>query len=376
MEINESIAARSKAWRKSLGQIQASGLKYCPSLPEVAQRWNAWWRYKSDIPLIVAQVAIASDIRWDKAFDLLDQPGEWVRLRRKQVEQTQYFGEALPSVRVDIGPVAMAAFMGAPLHFAMTEQTSWQTPVIESWENAKRLEASPDNAWLKKVLLLMEALVEDARGNYLVCLPDLTGAIDAIANMRGPQNLCFDLYEHREAVLEAAAQAVDAWEMVFGRMYDLILGRGAGVAQWVSCWADSPFTVPTCDFNALIGVEDFKAVCMPSLKEQARRAGLCVLHLDGPDAARHAETLAADKDITAVQYTPGAGTPSALAKLPMFRMFQEHKKPLFIECPYDEVKQLARELDPSGCAIRVSSLTSQEQAAELIRWREKEFART
>lgn len=369
----ERIVSRRGAWRKSLEQIQGSGLTYCTSFPDVAARWNAWWRFSSDIPLIVAEVRKPAGIRWDKAFDLLDQPGEWVRLRRKQVEQTLCFGEALPFVRVDIGPVAMGAFMGAPLRFAMAEQTSWQTPVIETWEKAPRLVVDPDNAWFRKVLLLLEMLAADARGHYLVCLPDLTGAIDAIANMRGTQNLCFDLYEEREAVLLAAMQAVDVWEMVFGRMYDLVLGSGAGVTQWVSCWAGAPFTVPTCDFNALIGVADFKAVCMPSLKEQARRAGLCVFHLDGPDAARHADTLAGDPDITAVQYTPGAGTPSALAKLPMFRMFQKHGVPVFIDCPLDEVKQLAQELDPRGCAIRISGLESQEQAEELIRWREKAF---
>jgi hypothetical protein len=157
-------------------------------------------------------------------------------------------------------------------------------------------------------------------------------------------------------------------------MYDLALGQGAGVTQWVSCWADAPFTVPTCDFNALIGPDDFKAVCMPSLKEQARRAGLCVIHLDGPEAARHAATLAEDPDMTAVQYTPGAGTPSALAKLPMFRMFQKHKRPLFIECPADEVKQLAQALDPRGCVLRVSGLASRQQAEALIQWRNDTFA--
>lgn len=367
------IAARRQVWQEQLGQIQGAGLKFCPSFPEVARRWNEWWQFRGNTPLIVAQVGQTRDIRWDKAFDLLDQPDAWVRLRRKQVEQTRLFGEALPAVRVDIGPVAMGAFMGAPVHFAGAEQTAWQTPVIDSWEHAKPLTVDPDNAWLRKVQLLTQALSEDARGEYLVCLPDLTGAIDAIANMRGAQDLCFDLHEHREAVLAAAAQAVDAWEQVYCQLYDTILGCGAGPIQWVTCWADRPVTVPTCDFNALIGPDDFRDVCLPSLAEQARRAGLCVLHLDGPDAARHAETLAADPDITAIQYTPGAGTPSALAKLPMFRMFQKHQVPLFIECPLAEARQLLQELDPRGCAIRISGLESPGQAEDLIQWRDRAF---
>ena len=113
---------------------------------------------------------------------------------------------------------------------------------------------------------------------------------------------------------------------------------------------------------------------MPSITEQSRRAGLSIFHLDGPDAARHAKILAEDPDITAVQYTPGAGTPSPLEKLPMFHMFQEHKTPLFIECPVEEAKQLLMSLDPRGVVIRVNGLRTPAQADDLIEWRESEFA--
>ncbi len=368
------ISRNHDRWQTSLRAIQSQPLEYCRTFPVVAQRWNDWWRFKADRPLIVAQVPGTSDIRWDKAFDLVDHPDEWVRVRRTQVERMGFFGEAIPSVRVDIGPVAMAAFMGTPTHLDAERQTSWQEPLIEAWETPPPLGLPSFNPWLDKVMRLMRALARDAHGRYLICLPDLTGAIDVLANMRTPERLCLDLYEHRDMVLSAANRVVDAWETVFCRMYDLALGSGAGVIQWVTAWADVPVTVPTCDFNALIGPDDFKQVCMPSLKEQARRAGLCVFHLDGPDAARHAETLAEDPDITAVQYTPGAGTPSALAKLPMFRMLQQHKVPLFVECDHDEVRQLAEALDPAGLAIRVSGLATAQQADSLIAWRDTTFA--
>ncbi len=153
-------------------------------------------------------------------------------------------------------------------------------------------------------------------------------------------------------------------------MYNLILAADVGVIQWVTCWADTPVTVPTCDFNALISPADFKQLCMPSLAEQARRAGLCIFHLDGPEAARHAQTLAEDPHITAIQYTPGAATPSALAMLPMFHMIQQHGKPLFIETPYNEVKELARALNPRGTALRVSDAISPKEVDALVDWRD------
>ena len=368
-----TVAARRSEWDATLAQIGRTPLQLLPAFPEIARRWLDWWAFANDRPLVIAQVpqAGAETIRWDKGFDLLDDTAAWLAMHRAQVENTRWMGDAIPSVRVDIGPVATAAFAGAPLHFAAKEQTSWQTPIIDSWDQVAALEFDPENEWFVKVMRLTEALADDARGRYLVCLPDLTGAVDALANLRTSQVLCFDLYENREAVVQAAERLVNIWEQAFVRLYDAVLGRGAGITQWVTCWADRPFTVPTCDFNALIGANDFREVCMPSLNEQARRAGSCVFHLDGPDAARHAETLAASPAITAVQYTPGAGTPSALDKLPLFRMFQEQRKPLFIETPVGEARQLMESLDPRGLAIRLSGLSDPADAEALLACRDQ-----
>lgn len=368
-----SIDPRRQAWHEKLKQIRSQPLLHCPAFPEIAQRWEGWWNGTSEQPLILTQLGTDAAIRWDKAFDLLDRPDEWLQVRRRQVEETVHFGDALPSVRVDFGPVALAAYLGAPLHFAQEEQTTWQEPVIESWDEPVPIEVDWDNPWLKQTLEFLDLLAEDARGKYLVCLPDLTGAIDAIANMRGPANLCFDLFENREAVIATATRVVDAWEKVYTRAYDTILARGAGPIQWVTSWSDMPYTLPTCDFNALIGPDDFREVCLPALADQARRAGRCVFHLDGPDAARHARALGEDPDITAVQFTPGVGTPSALAQLPMFQMLQEQGKSLFLEVEAHEVRELAKKLSPRAVAYRVSDLKTTAEAEDLIRWWKQSF---
>lgn len=368
-----TIATLQAQWRAALTRIGREPLALQPEFPDVARRWLEWWAFANDRPLVVAQSPKkgAARIRWDKGFDLLDNVEAWLALRRAQVEQTHFAGEAIPNVRVDIGPVATGAFAGAPLHFAAAEQTSWQTPIIGSWDTDAAFEFDPQNEWFVKVMRLIEALADDARGRYLVCLPDLTGAIDALANLRGSEALCFDLCENREAILRVAGRMVEIWEQAFARLYDAVLGRGAGITQWIPCWAEGPFTVPTCDFNALIGPDDFRDVCMPSLGDQARRAGLCVFHLDGPQAARHADALSDDPAITAVQYTPGAGTPSALAMLPLFRKLQERRKPLFIETPTEEARELMQALDPRGLAVRC--WCDPETADALVEWRDCSF---
>lgn len=370
---NGPIAERRDGWTAALREIRSKPLTLCPNFPDAAQRWNDWWSWEGERPLLIPPVVKRTDIRWDKAFDLIDRPEEWLQVRRAQVENMHYIAELLPSIRIDIGPVALAAFVGAPLHLALKEQTSWQDPIIKEWDNRTSFKADPGNVWMGKVLELMALTAEDARGNYLVCTPDLTGAIDALANMRTPQRLCMDIYDHREEILDAAAEVVDAWEWIFAEMYDRVLQRGAGITEWITCWADSPFTVPTCDFNALVSPDDFSGICLPSLSEQARRAGLCVFHLDGPDAARHAETLALDPNITAIEYVPGAATPSPLAKMDMFKMFQSHQVPLFLEVPKEEVERIVDALDPRGLAIRVHGLKTPSEADELFEWLLKRF---
>jgi len=132
-------------------------------------------------------------------------------------------------------------------------------------------------------------------------------------------------------------------------------------------WSSVPYTLPTCDFCALIGPRDFVEVCLPSLAEQARRAGRCVFHLDGPQAARHALALAAEPAITAIQYTPGAGTPSAVAKLATLREIQKAGKPLYVICPKGEVEVLAGELDPRGLALNPEGVGTPAEADDLLR---------
>ncbi len=306
-------------------------------------------------------------IRWDKGFDLLDKPAEWVTLHRRQIENKRCFCDEIPSARVDIGPVSVAAFLGAPLHLGHTEQTTWQDTIIHDWSNPPSFHLDQNHEWFRKTLELLRALAKDAAGNYFVCFPDMAGGIDGLSNMRGPDRLCMDLYDNREQILAAAMEVAEATSVAFDVFSNVCSSAGAAATQWIGCWSAKPYVVATCDFNALISEQDFIETCMPSLRHQARRAGRCVFHLDGPSAARHAEALASDDAIAAIQFVPGAGTPSALAKLPMLRKVQELQKPLIIACLSSEAEALCSELDPRGLALMPWDIDSAKKTEHLMK---------
>ncbi len=351
---------------EKLRQVLARGLSFRPDFGEVAARWESWWRFEASRPLLRVSARKTQAIRWDSGFDLLDQPAAWVKLRRQQVANTLFLGEEVPSARVNIGPVALAAFLGAPLHFAAQEQTSWQDPIIEDWANPPTFKLDAGNRWYRRVTELMRLLAEDGAGNYLVCFPDVSGAIDTLANLRGGERLCMDLLDHRERVKEAAMAVMPAWGEMFATLSDAVLDQGAGTTQWLGCWSERPYAVATCDFNALIGCDDFNETCLPALHDQALRSGRCVFHLDGYAASRHAEALAADDAIAAIQFVPGAGTPSALPKIGMLRRIQEAGKPVVISCLASEVEALCDQLDPRGLALMPWDVGSPEKAEALM----------
>ncbi|MEI8243848.1 MAG: hypothetical protein WCI17_11315 [bacterium] len=348
--------------------IQEQPLTCCPDYPERVARWEAWWTFASDRPLACVSVGTNKNIRWDKAFDLLEQPEQWLAVRRAQLENTHWAGDEVPSIRVDIGPVAIAAFAGAPLHFSAAENTSWQHPIIRSWDPLPPLRLDPDNRWYRAVMKLLEVTAADAAGNYAVMMPDYSGAVDALANLRGSEDLLLDLYDHRAAVIRAADALVDVWEGAYRRTNEILAASGAAMTTWVGPGSRVPYTVPTCDFNYMIGPQDFIETCLPSLREQARRAGRCALHVDGPGAANHAEAIASAPEITAVQYTPGAATPSALERIHLFKRWQAAGKPVVVCCPKEEVPEIVRQLDPRGLLIWPSGVSSPSEADEMAKY--------
>ncbi|PTX94618.1 hypothetical protein [Opitutus sp. ER46] len=360
-----STSTRHGGWTALQQAVGAGPLEYCPRLPEIAARWERWWRFSAERPLLIASAPTRPAGYRGKAFHLLHDPERWLAKQRAELETTHYVADTLPRIRADIGPVAIAAFLGAPLTVSEAEQTTWQQPIFSDWEHSPTFAYDPENPWLQRVLALLRALADDARGRYVVCTPDLTGAIDTLVNLRGPAELCLDLFDHREAVIAASLRIMEAWEQIYGVIMDTVLDRGAAITQWLAPWSDRPFTIPTCDFTALIGHDDFVECCLPSLRRQAEIAGRMLFHLDGPQAARHAPTLAAEPGITAIQYTPGAGTPSALAKLDLLRRIQAAGKPVLVITPKAEVARLARQLDRRGLAMLVEDPLTPAEADEL-----------
>lgn len=345
-------------WAQQLQQMAAQPLALCEDFPTIARRFEAWWAHDLlDRPLFIGTANRNPDRSITRRLELIQSPDVWFAAKLADLQQTHRVGDALPSIRADFGPVLLGGMLGGNIEFGA--DTTWTHAYIaDDWSNAPDWVLREDNRWWQLLQTLAQRVAGDAAGRYLVCTPDLGGSADVLLNLRGSTPLCMDVIEQPQ-MIEAAVDAIyPAWRTAFTRLYEIVLGRDAGLIHWLGLWSNQPYMIPACDFNFMIGPREFERLFLPDIARQAATATRAVFHLDGSGAARHIDALLDVPDIQAIQFTPGAGTPSALAWVEMFRKIQRRGRSLLAVCPAGEVLALSEALRPEGLAILLDGALS------------------
>lgn len=360
--------ASAQSWATTLKAISREPLEFCLEFPTIAARHEAWWRQGClDRPLLMAWANTRPSRPIDRRLDLLAQPDAWLDAKLQDMMQTLRVGDALPHVRVDFGPVMLGALLGAEVGFGA--DTTWTHAFIDdAWSNAPRWEIREDNPWWKLLQELTRRTAEAARGRFLVCTPDLGGSGDVLLNLRGATGLCMDAVTQPERIRDAVDALYPVWRKAFEMLHRVAVeDGGAGLIHWLGLWSNRPYMIPACDFNFMLGPAQFETLLLPDIARQAATVGRAVFHLDGPGAAVHIDALLQVQALQAIQFTPGAGTPSVLPWLDMCRRIQAAGKSVILICPACEVLEVCKALKPEGLALLVDTALSVDEAEALYR---------
>jgi hypothetical protein len=361
-------------WSAQLGQIATQPLSFCADFPTVARRFEAWWAHDVlDRPIFIGTANMNPAKPITRRLEVIEQPDIWFEQKLADLQQLHRVGDALPYIRADFGPVLLGGLLGGAVEFGA--DTTWTHAFIDDgWTNAPDWVLHEDNRWWRLLQQLTHRVAEDAIGRYLVCTPDLGGSADVLLNLRGSAPLCMDVIE-QPARIDAAVQAIyPSWRKAITRLYDIALGQGAGLIHWLGLWSNQPYMIPACDFNFMIGPREFERLFLPDIAHQAATVRRAVFHLDGPGAARHIDALLDVPDIQAIQFTPGSGTPSALAWVEMFRKIQRRGRSVLVICPPGEVLALCEALRPEGLAILLDSSPAPDELDSLCARFLKQYA--
>jgi hypothetical protein len=298
-------------------------------------------------------------------------PQTVTRRTEELIEATNHYGDALPHHFVNLGPGALAAFMGC--ESVLQADTVWQEPLIEDWATAPELVLHEDSRLWQTCLALTRTSASAAQGRWLTSLADIGGAMDITSYFRTPEKLCFDLIEHPAEVQKAEMAILKAWFQVYDRLEPLVRAYWGGTSAWNGLWHTGRTYTPQCDFSCMIGPDMFRKFVLPILQRQSAALDVTTYHLDGPGAIRHLDALLTIPNQRAIQWIPGDGQSYAVADwLDLYRKILDGGRNIQMICPTPEDLDLIfSQLDPDRVTIWLHADDPEKAMARLDRLRAK-----
>lgn len=291
-----------------------------------------------------------------------------IRRGRRQFENTYFGGEALPILWPNIGPDFFGALFGCELEFG--ENTSWAHPNVEDWDTVKPLALDPENPWWKKMVEMTAAMADDAKGDYLVGITDIHSGADGLVSLRGPQNLCYDLVDHPEAVKRVNFEMLEVYKAVVRNLHAIISRKQEGSVNWMRIWHPGLWYVTSCDFSCMISPAAYKEFCLEEIRREIDFLDASVYHLDGPGALKHLDAILKIPNLNGVQWVYGAGQPSARHWIPVLKKIQDAGKTIQVDTAPGDLDVLLRELRPEG-VMYMAHCNCEQDARDLIRKAER-----
>lgn len=335
-------------------------LDLMPDWDRTRARFEAWWNNdmldRPVVQLACPRAAPRQPLR--PAGETLDverlfTDAEYaVDVVENDLARTEFCGDAIPAAGRGLGTGYLALFAGAPVNCG--ESTVWIDPFIEDWETVPRPAFDPALPVHRKLQAVAEALAENARGRYLLVHPDYLDAVTVMSQMRGVERLCLDLMDDPGPVLAYRDELVRAWLNAYEYWYAFDQTRAPGGSlAWPGTYAEGRGGCLQCDFSYMISPGLFKRFVFPELSVEGEHLDRTIYHLDGKGSVVHLPRLLEMPGITAIQWVPGDGAPTAAEDPAVVKAVQKGGKPVQLSCFADELEALFEVLDPRGVMFRV-----------------------
>ena len=282
-----------------------------------------------------------------------------------RVQNTAYFGDALPRAWPNLGPEVFSAFFGMEMEY--TETTSWGVPIIEDWADTGHVRFSEDNVYWRKLEEMTDALLAAGEGLFYVGLSDLHPGGDALAAFRDPMDLNTDLVLTPTPIKEMLAYVTQMYKEVYDRYFQKLRTAGHACTTWLGIVSSKKWYVPSNDFSCMVSEAMFEEFFLPGIIDECEHMEASIYHLDGPDALRHLDSLLGIDSLNAIQWVAGAGRGGATDWIPVYKRCQAAGKGIQLHAGPDELDCLFEHLDPHGVWLGVGGIQNAEEAEHVLR---------
>ncbi len=230
----------------------------------------------------------------------------------------------------------------------------WAEPCLASLERRAPIRFDPDNPWLRKLLEFTRALVRASGGRFPVALPQMRGPLDALAALRGAEQMSFDLLERPAEVRRILDELTVLWIEIARACLAQIPPFHGGYVSRMKMWAPGPAITPQNDISTLISPAMYREFALPHDRRIMASFAYSSFHLHGSAQHQIGELLTLDR-LTAleVHLEHTVGGPSLAVMLDAARRTLATKPLLLTALDLDTAELCMRELPAAGLCMLV-----------------------
>lgn len=344
-------------------------LYYKPDWPKAQQRIAACWeRQNTDRP--------ALDVKAPSGRELppLPDPSSleaiWLDPEYLLAKWLRYFeGTYLAGESVPVGPILLAGYAtGCNANVRFAENTIWHPRSMPSIDAPFGWSPGPHDPWRIKLVRVINRLLDEAPGRFLVGYTGQVPVNDLLALLRGTEDFLVDMARDLGKCVRRLEEMFPLWmENILALKEAVDARQEAGwVYGWPGLWHPKALKGTQSDMSCMISSYMFDKFVLREMDLLGERYEFIWYHLDGPLAVRHLPALLKKPYIKCIQWVPGDGQPTnGPAWLELYRRVQAAGRCLDIDMPWEHAEWAIRHLRPEGLLLRVHA-PSREAADELL----------
>jgi hypothetical protein len=328
----------------------------------ISKNFDSFWNHEYFGRCAVRITAPKKTIKPPVYASYEDVVKEWVdgetRLKRNREasENTCYLGEAYPLIPVYLGAAGHAGFFNKiPHKFA---ETVWFFPI----DKTEKLVFSKGSFFYKSTIELARYLADNSNEEFILSMPDCSGNLDALAHLRGSEEVMVRMLEDPEGVKEELGLIQKAWEEIIHDTYNAIRENnfGGSCIGWMGSYAKGLHSQMQSDISVMLSPDQFSEFVLGELEQQSEILEYPCYHLDGNEQLRHLDKLLGIKKLRMIQYTFVAGQPSPPEQLEALKKIQASGKLLLTIIEPQYVKPLLENLSAKGLFINTNGKDPEE----------------
>ncbi len=297
--------------------------------------------------------------------------GEIVYKRLKeQIDNTYFAGDAIPSFFPYFGTGGHAKYLAPDSCIEYSDETIWMHPVLDDYDDFDFSFDTSTNKIFLRELEVLKYLADKSKGEIMVGMPDNCGSYDALAQLRGNEELLIDLLSDPDATLEATKKLVDVLDKSTAVFFDATkhVNEGGGFHGWMNMWSKGQLLQLQCDLSVMISSEMFDNYILEELKKSCSFLTNAIYHLDGMEQIRHLDSILSVDGIDMIQWVQVAGQPPATEFIPELKRIQNAGKGITIGISKNQIKPLLENLSIRGLNLLVNDASSPEEADDIMKY--------